>query len=123
MRFQRVKVVRDTNTVYNRPVGEWEIPVLEFVFGDGNVQKLNEHVDVADQEYPDAASEFDRLTRAYGEDPQTGTPYVALVYGNARIGVAALKRAIDSAKAEDEGARPALTRAPQDAEPVDALLG
>ena len=101
MRYERVKVKRDTNTVHNRAVAPWEGPVLEFLFEDGNVERLDEFVEVAG-EYPEAAKELDRLVRAYGADPKSGVPYANSVYGNARAGVRSLKTLIDAAKADDE---------------------
>ena len=86
MRYERVKVKRDTNTVHNRAVAPWEVPVLEFLFEDGNVERLDEFVEVAG-EYPEATKELDRLVRCYGADPKSGVPYANMVYGNARAGV------------------------------------
>jgi hypothetical protein len=105
MRFTNVKVKRDTNTVYNRSVPEWEVPVLEFIFEDGNVERLGTFGEVA-RDYPAPAVEFDRLVRSYGADPQSGIPYVASVYGQASAGVRALGRAIEEAKADDAKAAP-----------------
>lgn len=101
MRYVKLKVVRDTNTVYPRSVPEWEVAVLEFIFEDGNVQRLGTFEKVTHSDYPDAGAEFDRLTRAYGADPQSGVPYVASVYGNASAGIRALARAIEAAKEAD----------------------
>lgn len=129
MRYERVKIKRDLQTMHNRETAPWEVPVLEFIFEDGNVERLNEFLEVK-RPYPTAASEFDRLTRAYGSDPQSGVPYVASVYGNASAGVRALQRAIDDAKAEDEAdaKTPAVAPAPvkkrgRPARGADSLLG
>lgn len=102
MRYVHLKVVRDTNTVYTRAVPEWEVPVLEFIFEDGNVQRTGSFEKVTHSDYPDAGVEFDRLIRAYGADPTSGVPYVASVYGNAGAGIKELGKAIAAAKAEDE---------------------
>jgi len=99
MRFERVKVIRDTNTVHSKFVVPWEIPVLEFVFDEGNVERTDEYIENG-AEYPSAASEYDRLTRCYGKDPQSGVAYVASVYGNAGAGVRALAKAMKDAQAE-----------------------
>jgi hypothetical protein len=101
MRYERVKITRDTNTVHNRPVAPWEIPVLEFLFDDGNVVRMDEFEEVAG-EYPDAAKELARLVQVYGSDPQNGVPYANSVYGNARAGVRSLTKLIEDAKSEDE---------------------
>ena len=101
MRYERVKVKRDTNTVHNRAAPPWEIPVLEFIFEDGNIEPLNMFEEVAG-EYPDGAKELDRLVRCYGSDPKSGEPYANSVFGNGRAGVRAIQKMIDEAKAEDE---------------------
>src|ERR1700675_1384677 len=103
MRYERVKVKRDTNTVHNRAVAPWEIPVLEFLFEDGNIERLDVFEEVAG-EYPDAAKELDRLVRCYGSDPKSGVPYANSVYGNARAGIRSLEKLIDDAKVEDKAA-------------------
>lgn len=113
MRYERVKVKRDTNTVHNRAVAPWEIPVLEFIFEDGNIEQLNVFEEVSG-EYPEGAKELDRLVRCYGSDPKSGEPYANSVYGNGRAGVRALQKLIDDSKAEDEAvaAEAAPTPAP-----------
>lgn len=126
MRHVRVNVKRDQNTVTTREIPEWEVPVLEMIFEDGNVQRIDGETAV-DREYPGASFEFDRLVRAYGADPQSGVPYVAAVYGQAQAGIRALARAIDAARDEEKEAAPAaspfITSIPPDAnQPRDALL-
>ena len=109
MRYERVKVKRDTNTVHNRAAPPWEIPVLEFIFEGGNIEPLGVFEEVAG-EYPDASRELDRLVKCYGSDPKSGEPYANSVFGNGRAGVRAVQKMIDDAKAEDEAA--ALEKAP-----------
>lgn len=103
MRYERVKVKRDTNTVHNRAVAPWEIPVLEFLFEDGNVERTGTFEEVQG-EYPGAANELDRLVRCYGSDPKSGVPYANSVYGNARAGERSLAKLIEDARSEDEAA-------------------
>lgn len=103
MRYERVKVKRDLNTVHNKDVAPWEVAVLEFIFEDGNVERLDEFV-LVDRDYPDAAKEFERLVKCYGSDPQSGVPYAASVFGNASAGIRNLRKAIEEAKQEDEAA-------------------
>ena len=128
MRYERVKVKRDLNTVHNREVAPWEIPVLEFIFEDGNIEPQGAFVK-SDRGYPDAANEFDRLVRAYGSDPKSGIPYVASVYGNGSVGVRALRKAIEASSEEDELAvekvsAPTPTRKrSRPAASADSLLG
>lgn len=98
MRYTRVKVTRDQHTVYNKAVLPWEIPILEFMFEEGNVRVQDGEFETNDLPYPDAHSEFQRLQLAYGSDPQSGTPYVSTVYGQATAGVNHLRRVIVEAK-------------------------
>jgi hypothetical protein len=128
MRYERVKVKRDTNTVHNRAVAPWEISILEFLFDEGNIERLDQFEEVAG-EYPTAEKELDRLVRCYGADPKSGVPYANSVYGNARAGVRSLQKLIDDAKSEDEDA--SLEKAPAPAvvskrsrkAAADSLLG
>lgn len=101
MLHQRVKVTRDTNTVHNKTVAPWEIPVLEFLFEDGNVVRLDEFVEV-DEPYPDAPSEFTRLTLLYDKDRKSGVPFVASVYGDGPRGVKALSERIAEAQKDEK---------------------
>ena len=71
MLYQRVKVIRDVNTVYNRAVPEWEIPVLTFIFDEGNVTP-QVSFEIVDRPYPEGGSEYDRLVRRYGSDTKSG---------------------------------------------------
>jgi hypothetical protein len=111
MRYERVKVKRDTQTMHNRPCAPWEIPMLEFLFDEGNVERLGVFEEVA-WEYPDAVKELDRLVRAYGSDPKSGVAHANAVYGNARSGIRNLEKLIDEAKADDAAALKA-TRKPR----------
>lgn len=109
MRYEMVKVTRDTNTVHNRAVPTWEIPMLEWVFDEGNVVRSGEFVTpvrgkLINREYPSAAEELDRLTKVYGSDPKSGVPHAFSVYGNARAGIRTLQKMIDDAKAADKEA-------------------
>jgi hypothetical protein len=126
MRYERVKVMRDTNTVHNRAVAPWEIPVLEFLFEEGNVERLEVFEEVSG-EYPEASKELDRLVRCYGADPKSGVPYANSVYGNARAGVRSLQKLIDDAKIEDKaaaktGTAPAPRKRGRPAKAAESLL-
>src|SRR5271166_1926185 len=124
MRYERVKVKRDTNTVHNVLVRPWEIPVLEFIFEDGNIERLGEFTEVAG-EYPSPSKELDRLIRAYGSDPKSGVAHANSVFGNARAGERSLAKLIDDAKADDEAAAAPAKKAakPRGRQAVDSLLG
>jgi hypothetical protein len=112
MRYVEVKVTRDTNTVYNKTVPEWELPVLEFIFEQGNVE-LRDGVTRDARPYPTAEDEFDRLARSYGSDAQTNVPFVASVYGQAGRGIRALAKAIEQCKAMDKATADEPAIAPQ----------
>jgi len=108
MLYQKVKIVRDIHTVYNRAIPAWEIPVLEIIFDQGNVQPTGV-LEMVDREYPEPGVEFDRLMRRYGSDQKSGTAFVAIVYGSAGAGINALKFAIEEAKAEEDAMKAAGT--------------
>lgn len=121
MRYERVKVKRDTNTVHNRAVAPWEIPVLEWLFDEGNIERLGVFEE-AQGDYPEAAHELDRLVRCYGSDPKSGVPYANSVYGNAHAGVRTLRKMIEDAKAEAEAAAPGPVRKRRTARTAESLL-
>jgi len=127
MRHVRVKIKRDTNTMHNCSVPEWEVPILENIFEDGNVEVTDEFVVASDSEYPEANSEFKRLTDAYGKDPDSGVSYAALTYGNGGRGVKALRQAIeqseeDEAKAVQEQKPASVRRSTKRSRDADSLL-
>jgi hypothetical protein len=128
MRYERVKVTRDTNTVHNREVPPWEVPVLEYLFEEGNVVRTGEYVTptpgklINQGEYPDARTELKRLIDAYKGDPKSGIPYAISVYGNGRVGERALQKLIDDAKAEDEAAAVPQVRKRKAARGAESLL-
>jgi hypothetical protein len=97
MRFLRVKIRRDTQTVNNSLIAPWEIPVLEYLFEQGNVEKLDS--EEVSREYPDAGAEWARLVQVYGSDSKTGIPHIVSVYGEGSRGLKALREAIDEEKA------------------------
>lgn len=112
MRHEKIKVNRDNNTVHNTATAPWEIPVIEYVFGEHNVERLGEFVEVSDARgYPDPGEEMARLTKVYGVDTDSGVAFAVTVYGTARIGVRAMARAIEEAEEADvEAAKPRTRR-------------
>lgn len=111
MRYVTVKIRRDVNTVYVRPVPEWEIPVLEQVFGDdGNVEVTSEYTPVA-RDYPEPEIEAGRLVKRYGEDPSTKVSYFHAAYGGGRVGVNRLRSAIADAEKAEAAERPKARKA------------
>jgi hypothetical protein len=108
MLYHKVKIVRDTNTVYNRAMPSWELQVIQFVFDEGNVQP-QETFEVVDRAYPSPGVEYDRLTRRYGSDAESGIPHVASVFGVGAAGLRALKAVMDEAKADEDERKQAGT--------------
>lgn len=104
LRHERIKVKRDNNTVHNLTVAPWEIPIIEFLFDEGNVEKTGEFVALNDRDYPDPGQEFVRLQKAYGADVKTNVPHAVTIYGAQRAGVRAVAKAIDAAREDDEEA-------------------
>jgi hypothetical protein len=109
MRYEKVKVTRDTNTVHSREVPPWEFPLIEFLFGEGNLVRTDEFVvptkgKLINHDYPDAKIELNRLIDAYKADPKSGIPYAISVYGNGTAGVRSLQKLIDEAKDADKAA-------------------
>jgi hypothetical protein len=133
MRYERVKITRDTNTVHSRDVPPWEIPLIEFLFDEGNVVRTDEFVvptegKLINKGYPEAKTELNRLIDAYKSDPKSGIPYAISVYGNGKAGERALQKLIDDAKEQDEAAAheaaptPARSRKRGRAVEADSLL-
>jgi hypothetical protein len=122
MRYEVIKITRDTNTVYSRAVPQWELPILEFIFGEGNVVPTDKF-EKAPRDYPEARDEYERLSKKYGTDKETGTDFVATVYGSSRIGIREIGKAIEAVKVSDMAAARAAraTRKPR-VEVVDPLL-
>ncbi len=53
MRHVRLIIRRDSNTIHNRTCVEWEVPMLEYLFGeDGQIEVTDDYVP-APGEYPD----------------------------------------------------------------------
>lgn len=102
LKYAQVRVARDpTAAVIVRHVAEWELPVLEEVFGEGNVVKIGEKLHQADA--PDAGQEYARLEGAYKKPPgDTAVPYVETVYGSGTRGKRQLEKAIAEATVEME---------------------
>jgi Zn-dependent M32 family carboxypeptidase len=105
-------IKRDTQTTHNRAVPPWEIPILEMIFGEGNVEQTGIFEEVVNtgpngeepRDYPEATEEYDRLVQRYKKDPETKLEIVAEVYGQSRKGIKALAEAIEEARQSDEDA-------------------
>lgn len=97
---QQVKVLRDPlSAVILTELPEWEIPVIEEVFGDGNILRVRS-VDLPKQA-PDASAEFDRLAQVYGGNGNPRVPFVEQVYGPGTLGKQRLAEQIEKATLEE----------------------
>lgn len=99
MRFITVKVTRDTINSHAGDVAPWELPILDFVHGEGNVQRTGETFTNAP--FPEVGEEFNRLITRYGMDNETGIAYTNQVYGQSRVGVKALGDEIEKERAAE----------------------
>lgn len=111
MRYVNVKVRRDTQSAIQSTVSPWEVPILEYIFEQGNIE-MGDGAD-SEREYPDAGAEFARLVKVYGGDSKSGIPHAVSVFGEGSRGVSALRDAIAEAQEDDAKAKrpsPAATR-------------
>ena len=102
LRYINVKVARDPQVaVINKNVPAWELPVLEEVFGEGNIVKLG---DVSiERDPPDAEAEYKRLGDVYGGTGNPKVSFVERVYGAGSRGQAEVGKAIaESVQPDDE---------------------
>lgn len=106
MRYETVKVKRDSNTTNHLSVAPWELAILDYLYDEGNVIRTSQFVE-ADREYPEPAQELERLKKVYGSDPETKELHAVAVFGVGRTGVKAMAAAIDEARdAEHAAAKP-----------------
>lgn len=104
IKYVKCRVVRSElhQVVDNYP--EWEVDILEAIHQ--SVERLGDMV--YNRDAPDAEEEFQRLSGRYGrsenDDGSRGIPYVASVYGQHKVGLDSLRRAIEKATV---GAAPA----------------
>lgn len=94
MRYSRVSVTRNETSRVSLTVPAWEIPILGLIYGDENIVDSGDTVD-NDSDYPSAEAEFDRLSRRYKDNSETGVSFVGAIYGQGPAGIRALKAEID----------------------------
>lgn len=129
IRAYKVLVVRDETTRIPKVVWEWELPILEAAHREGFVIRAQEKekdavLEVERDELPDAAEEYDRLTRVYGAD-DGGRDLTELVFGYRQKGIAELEKTIKGSvvgKAPSKVSKTAKTKA-DNAEPAFDPLG
>jgi hypothetical protein len=67
MYYTNVKIIRDSNTIYQKLVPSHEVEVLKHVFDSESVIPQSGFV-VTDRPYPSPEDEFLRLRKAYGDE-------------------------------------------------------
>lgn len=103
MRVLQVRITRSERESAQIEVGAWEAEVIRYIYGDNNVEVVGKSTDK--REYPDPATELDRLHRRYGaRNDEGGTPAnnaVAAVYGP--MGLERLSEIIEREQQIEEG--------------------
>jgi hypothetical protein len=110
MRLTKVKLTRSEHESVEFLLPPWEVAVLQIVHED-KAEVLEEGV-LLDREYPTAEIEFSRLEARYKADTQTGVPFVALAYGQGRLGVLKLRDAINAEEKLEFEAAPTVSVEP-----------
>jgi hypothetical protein len=95
MRMAQLRVQRSELSTHTEIMFPWEAPILQHIHGALSVKEIGESFEPF--EVPDAQGEFDRLASRYGQDNESGIPYVVQVYGQGRIGLEALRQEINKA--------------------------
>jgi hypothetical protein len=113
VRFLKCRVARDPQVaVMIEEYPEWEIPILEAVFGEGNISVISERV----REYyinprmagavPEASAEYERLNSVYGGTGNPRVPFVEKVFGSGTLGVRELRKLMQGATVKQEAVSP-----------------
>ena len=100
-------VVRDPLMKVPRTIPAWELPILEAMYGQGNLEDVSFFVGEVDHVLP-PDEEFDRLckSKVYGSDKEVNLPFAQVVYGRGSVGVQKLAQAMQAALATDEEEAP-----------------
>lgn len=93
--FNDLLIVRDPNFHIPRKAPQWEIPVLQEIYGQGEVV-IGEEFE-HEMSFTDIPSEFARLANVYGREEDSKIPYVEVVYGRGPAGVKAFEKAVRQA--------------------------
>lgn len=94
-------VVRDPALKVPRTIPAWELPILEAMYGEGNLEDVQQFEGDVDQILePD--QEMDRLCRVYGRDKETKVPNAELAYGRGPAGVRVLAQSMKAAIVDGE---------------------
>lgn len=111
MRLFNVQLKRTEHEERSLDLPAWEIPVLQVVHGTDKITVGA--VTIVDREYPDAETEYDRLTRRYGEHKESGDSYLSKVYGTLaeNLGAAIDREIVAEGKAIEQAEQAAETQA------------
>lgn len=100
VKFVKLLVARDPTVatiLTDEPI--WVVPILEEVFGQGNVLPKGEYLKQYDP--PNPSDEYSRLETVYGGTGNPRVDFVEKVYGAGSRGAAELGRAIEAATVEE----------------------
>lgn len=98
--FHEVCVVRDPNFHIPRQAAQWEIPILQEIYGEGQVEVGKEY-EFNFAKYDGVESEHARLSAIYGKEEDSKIPFVEVVYGRGPAGLKALGKAIEQARVNE----------------------
>lgn len=104
MHYTQVTIARDETTSMSVLVGAWEVPILQAKHGEERIE-VGELKEFKSREWPqDARSEMQRLNQLYGVtgSGDNAVSFAERIYGGGSVGVAALARAIEVARAAAE---------------------
>jgi hypothetical protein len=99
MKLAQVRINRTEHLAPVINVGEWEIPVLQYIYTPEKVEILGRMKDK--RPYPDAHNEFTRLELRYGIDTNDGKSHAASAYGQGIMGVRTIQQMIEAEQAAE----------------------
>jgi hypothetical protein len=119
IRHFRCLVVRDAMMKIPRQGPAWELPILEAIYGEGNLEDVEELETEAPEPIP-PEDELARLSKAYGRekrnDGSAGESWASIAYGRGSVGVKALRGLMEDAIVSDEP-KAKKGRKPKDEQP------
>jgi hypothetical protein len=99
MKFKYVEALvamRERTNIVPKIMPEWELPIVEAIHSADGVEMVRKARDVVvDRPAPSSAAEYSRLASVYGSNKE-GVLWVAVIYGNDRMGQQALRAAMQS---------------------------
>lgn len=96
MKFAVVRITMNEVNQAQRAFPQWELPVLEAVYGRGKLEFMG-YQTIKEYDIGSPDSEYARLEKRYGRDEESGVSYVEASYGKGSRGVAALASAMAQA--------------------------